>query len=212
MRKLSTTAAVIALCLGGLGASAAPGGTPVPGIAFATAFHITPTVYLLSKPEAIQRELPGATQFFVKQVDIGREDFELVKSRTGWAPEDRTFRFYSGKDASGELQGTVEFVLVDTPHGPIEVALAFGPDGKVSQVLVITATVETVPWVNAVVKSGMLKEYLGLAADARPTALNRTTAGGLGVMPYWAAQVIDKAVVRGLALYDALYRTSPANA
>ncbi len=213
-RRTLIHALVPALVLAGLRAPLLGAAhVPDPGSrAVAPVRHITPTVYLYSKKDAIRLELPEATRFFLKEVEIGQKDFELVKSRTGWSPEDRKFAFYSGKDAASMLLGTIEFVLVDTQHGPIEVALAFDPQDRVSQVLVITATVETVPWVKAVVKSGMLEGYVGVAADAKPDALGRASADALGQMPYWAAQVIDRGVVRGLALYDALYRTSSTSA
>ena len=64
--------------------------------------------------------------------------------------------------------GVTLFQQVDTPHGPIEVGLTFGPDGALTSADVTTATVETKPWVQEATASGLMKGFAGLPLGRRP--------------------------------------------
>jgi hypothetical protein len=97
---------------------------------------------------------------------------------------------------------------VDTPHGPIEVGLTFGPNGAVAHAMVTTATVETKPWVQDAVASGVMDRFVGMRQGADPGKALQARDGKLGSMPEYMAELIATAVGRGLVLYATLYKES----
>ena len=168
--------------------------------------HITPTVVLVKQVQVIKSTLPDAASFFLKTVQIGREDLTRLESTAGFQPQSPTVKFYYGQDASGDLEGVVLFPQVNSQHGPFEVGLTVGPDGTVRKVTVTKATVETKPWVEAAVSTDFLDDFQGLSAGQSPSgALERLRSADLGRMPTWAGKQIASAVEHGLALYRVLY-------
>jgi len=95
-------------------------------------------------------------------------------------------------------------VRVDTPHGPIEVAVGFTPQGAVRGVVVTKATVEMKPWVLEAVAAGLTDHYRGLKPGGAPggAAGIASRAGNLAV---YVAGEVDKGVARALAAYGAFY-------
>src|SRR5207244_1621362 len=81
--------------------------------------------------------------------------------------EDGVLVFYGGTVGSTSV-GALEFVRVDTPHGPIEVAVGFTPQGAVRGVVVTKATVEMKPWVLEAVAAGLTDHYRGLSPGGTP--------------------------------------------
>ncbi len=172
----------------------------------ATPPHITPTVVLQKQADMIRATVPDATQFFLKTVDVGRSDFDRIRTEGGFEPEDQSFKFYYGKDGSGNVAGVVLFPQVNTQHGPIEVGLSLTPDGAIRDAVVTKATVETKPWVLAAVKAGLMKRFAGMRPGDDPMgALQGMTAAELGEMPGYMASVTAEAVAHGLVLYQVLY-------
>ncbi len=168
--------------------------------------HITPTVVLQKQADMIRATVPDATQFFLKTVDVGRADFEKIRAEGDFEPEDDAFKFYYGKDASGNVTGVVLFPQVNNQHGPLEVGLSMTPDGAIREAVVTKATVETKPWVLAATKTGLMKRFEGMRPGDDPmSALDAASASELGEMPTYMAKVTAKAVARGLVLYHVLY-------
>ncbi|HKK07784.1 MAG TPA: hypothetical protein VKA44_02755 [Gemmatimonadota bacterium] len=180
-------------------------------VVMGAADHITPTVVLVKQVQVIKGTLPGAASFFLKTVQIGREDLTRLQSTGGFRPQSPTVKFYYGQDASGDATGVVLFPQVNSQHGPVEVGLTLDPDGTVRKVTVTKATVETKPWVEAAVATGFLDDFRGLAAGRSPEkALERLRSADLGRMPAWAGRQIATAVEHGLALYRVLYAPGSA--
>src|ERR1041385_85789 len=90
--------------------------------AIAAVLHITPAVVLVKRPNAVQALLPGAEAYFAREVHLSNADAHRLHLAVDWSPEDGVLTFYSGKTGPA-MVGTLEFVRVDTPHGPIEVAV-----------------------------------------------------------------------------------------
>jgi hypothetical protein len=179
------------------------------GVAALTgARHITPTVVLKKQADMIKEAVPGAAQFFLKTVKIGQEDYQRIHDQGNFEPDEDQVRFYYGKDTSGNVDGVVLFAQDNTQHGPLEVGIAFGSDGSVRQAVVTKATVETKPWVQTAIKSGLMKRFQGMRPGDDPaTALQGLSKASLGEMPYYMAGVTVAAVKRGLVLYGVLYKT-----
>jgi hypothetical protein len=168
--------------------------------------HITPTVTLVSHADAIKQAIGGAAHYFARTVDIGRNDLASIKREASYTPDQENVRFYYGTDDAGKLAGIILFPEVNTQHGPLEVGLALDPNGTVLKVIATKATVETKPWVEAMVKSGYLDHFTGLhVGDDAKQVLAHASKHDLGAMPYWTAEIATLAVQRGLVLYQVLF-------
>src|SRR5262249_2092758 len=160
-------------------------------------WHITPTVVLVKRADAVRELAPGAQSFTARDLHLSDQDAHKLHAAVNWSPEDGVLTFYTGK--SGEtVVGVFLFVRVDSPHGPLEVAVDFGPDRTIKKVLVTKATVETKPWVQEALKAGLLAHYGGMTPGSTPAAA-ATVKNALGPMPAYMAEQIDRAVARALA-------------
>ena len=169
--------------------------------------HPSPTVVLVRETDVIQRTLEDANQFFVRKVRIGKDDLARILQEVDYSPQDPDLKFYLGKAADGKLKGVVFFPQVNTPHGPIEVGLTLSPEGTVASAIVTKATVETKPWVEQAVASGLLQKFRGMRyGDDVGSALKELSDDKIGKLPYWEATVITTAVHHGLVLYHVLFR------
>src|SRR5437016_3978903 len=135
--------------------------------AIAALLHITPIVVLVKRPDAVQALLPGADAYVAREVHLSGTDAHRLHEAVDWSPEDGVLVFYGGTAGSTSV-GALEFVRVDTPHGPIEVAVGFTPRGAVRGVVVTKATVEMKPWVLEAGAAGPTDHYRGLKPAAVP--------------------------------------------
>jgi hypothetical protein len=165
--------------------------------------HITPAVVLVKRPEAVQALLPGADAYFAREVHLSDVDAHRLHEVVDWSPEDGVLPFYTGK-AGSTIVGALEFVRVDTPHGPIEVAVGFSPDGRIRGVIVTKATVEMKPWVLEAVAGGLTDRYRDLKPGDTPAGA-AALAGRTGNLAVYIAGEVDKGVARALAAYGTFY-------
>lgn len=166
--------------------------------------HITPTVILTSRPDAVRRLAPGADAFFAREVHLSERDAHALHETVDWSPDNGVLTFYTAKHAGAGV-GAFVFVRVDTPHGPVEVAVGFDEAGAVRAVEVTKATVETRPWVLEALGAGLTDSYRGLEAGGSPGGAD-AVRGKVGQLPAYIAGEIDKGVARALAAYARFYR------
>jgi hypothetical protein len=176
--------------------------------ALGAAAHPTPKVVLVKHADYIRQTLPGARQYFVRTVSIGKQDLASIRQASDFTPDDPDVQFFLGQGEGGTPVGVVLFQQVDTPHGPIEVGLTFGPKGAVTTAQVTTATVETKPWVQEAVAAGLMDKFVGERQGDDPRKALQGLGGKLGGMPEYMAELIATAVGRGLVLYGTLYKES----
>lgn len=174
------------------------------GALAALLLHVTPTVELVKRVDAVRQMFPAADAWFERELHLSGRDAHKLHQALDWSPEDGVLRFYTGKRA-GTAVGALVFVRVDTPHGPLEVAVGFDNDGAVERVVVTKATVETKPWVLTAIRAGLCEHYKGMKAGTAPKAAEqiRDVAGEL---PTYMASQIDKGVQRALTVYAAFYK------
>lgn len=172
------------------------------------AAHPSPKVVLVKHADFIRQTLPGATQYFVRTVDIGKQDLATIRQQSAFTPDDPDVQFYLGQGSGGAPVGVVLFQQVDSPHGPIEVGLTLGPDGAVAHAMVTTATVETKPWVQEAVGTGLMERFTGMRQGDDPRKALSGVDGKLNGMSQYMAELIATAVGRGLVLYATLYKGS----
>src|SRR3989440_11051686 len=174
--------------------------------AIAALLHITPVVVLVKRPDAVHALLPGADAYVAREVHLSAADAHRLHEAVDWSPEDGVLVFYGGTAGSTSV-GALEFVRVDTPHGPIEVAVGFTPQGAVRGVVVTKATVEMKPWVLEAVAAGLTDHYRGLRPGGAPGVPGGAAgiAGRAGNLAVYVAGEVDKGVARALAAYGAFY-------
>jgi len=161
--------------------------------------HITPTVILVKRPEAVTRLAPGADAFFAREAHLSGADAHRLNRAVDWSPEDGVLTFYIGKHGAATV-GAFLFIRVDTPHGPLEVAVGFDPAGAIRAVEVTKATVETKPWVLEALRAGLTDAYKGLKPGTAPGGA-ATVREKVGELPEYMAEQVDKGVSRALAAY-----------
>jgi len=180
------------------------------GAAIAAVLHITPVVVLVKRPDAVQTLLPGADSYFARDVHLSDPDAHRLHELVDWSPEDGVLTFFGGR-AGATIVGALTFVRVDTPHGPIEVAVGFTPQGAVRGVIVTKATVEMKPWVLEAVGAGLVERYRGLKPGDEPGGA-AALDGHAGKLAVYIAGEVDKGVARGLAAYWTFYVVRNAGA
>jgi hypothetical protein len=161
--------------------------------------HITPPVLLVSDRDAVAGLLAGARRYFVREVRLTPAERQGIKKDTGWAPDEDFYRFYIGRDEGQHDVGAVTFLTEYTIHGPVRVAVALAPDGKVKGAAVAEVSEETYPWVKTLIDRGFLASFAGRDAHASFTA----GAGGGSSMPRFYGEIIGGLVQRAALLYEA---------
>jgi hypothetical protein len=175
------------------------------GAVVSALLHITPTVILVKRPDAVVQLLPGADQFFARELHLSAADAHRLHTAVDWSPGDGVLTFYTGRHAATDV-GVLTFVRVDTPHGPVEVAVSFGPDRAIRGVIVTKATVETRPWVVEALRAGLSDHYRGLSATDSPQG-GEAVRSRVGELAEFIAREIDKGVARALVAYREFYVT-----
>ena len=183
-------------------------GAALAAVLLAAAAHPSPKVVLVKHADYIRQTLSGAKQYFVRTVDIGKQDLAAIRQQSDFTPDDPDVQFYLGQADGGTPVGAVLFQQVDTPHGPLEIGITFGPDGSITRAGVTTATVETKPWVQEAIATGLMDKFTGMKPGDDPGKALGTVQGKLGGMPQYMAELIATAVGRGMTLYATLYKGS----
>ena len=114
------------------------------GAVTAALLHITPTVVLVKRQDAVARLLPGADQFTARELHLSSADSRQLHDAVGWEPADGVVTFYVGKH-QGQVNGALVFMRVDCQHGPLELAIGYDSRGTVRGVEVTKDTVEMKP-------------------------------------------------------------------
>lgn len=173
------------------------------GAALAALLHITPTVILVKRQDAVAHMLPGADQFAERELHLSSGDSKKIHDAVGWEPPDGVVTFYVGKHQD-QAVGALIFMRVDCMHGPIELAIGYEPNGKVRAVEVTKATVEMKPWIVEALRAGLTDAYRGMPVTAQPGGADKVKPT-IGAMPGYMAELIDKGVMHANAAYRLFY-------
>jgi hypothetical protein len=174
------------------------------GAAAAALLHITPTVILVKRQDAVSHLLPGADQFTARELHLSSADSRRLHDAVGWEPPDGVVTFYIGSHQN-QVTGALIFMRVDCQHGPIELAIGYEPTGTIRAVEVTKATVEMKPWIVEALQAGLTNEYRGLANSQAPSGAAKVKPH-IGTMPGYMAELIDKGVMHANAAYRLFYR------
>jgi len=182
------------------------------GAAAAVLLHITPTVILVKREDAVAKLLPGAERFAARELHLSSADSRRLHDAVGWEPADGVVTFYLGK-RQDQVTGVLLFMRVDSQHGPLELAVGYDPGGargaggggSIRGVEVTKATVETKPWVLEALKAGLTDSYRGLGVEQAPSGAANVKPR-VGSMPGYMAELIDKGVMHADAAFRLFYR------
>lgn len=178
--------------------------TLVLGAALTAVLHITPTVIMVKRQDAVSRLLPRADQFAARDLRLSSADARRLHDAVGWEPPDGVVTFYLGR-RQGQAAGVLLFMRVDSQHGALELAVGFDPQGTIRGVEITKATVEMKPWILEALRAGLTDAYRGLALDQAPAGA-ATVKPQVGAMPGYMAELTDKGVMHAAAAYRLLYR------
>ena len=173
------------------------------GAAAAALLHITPTVVLVKRQDAVARLLPGADQFTQRELHLSSTDSKRIHDAVGWEPPDGVVTFYVGKH-QGRETGALVFMRVDCQHGPLELAIGYDPRGTIRGVDVTKATVEMKPWVLESLRAGLTNSYRGITTEQASSGVEKVKPH-VGSMPGYMAELIDKGVMHANAAYRLFY-------
>jgi hypothetical protein len=174
------------------------------GAVMAALLHITPTVILVKRQDAVAHLLPGADQFVERELHLSSADSKRIHDAVGWEPPDGVVTFFIGKH-DDQATGALLFMRIDSQHGPIELAIGYDAKGAVRGVEVTKATVEMKPWILEALKAGLTDEYRGMVVTAAPSGAEKVKPK-IGAMPGYMAELIDKGVMHANAAYRLFYR------
>jgi len=174
------------------------------GAAGAALLHITPTVILVKRQDAVARLLPGAEQFSARELHLSSTDSRRLHDAVGWEPPDGIVTFYVGK-RQAQTTGALVFMRVDCQHGPLELAIGYDPRGTIRGVEVTKATVEMKPWVVEALRAGLTDSYRGITTEQAPAGAEKVKSQ-IGAMPGYMAELIDKGVMHANAAYRLFYK------
>jgi hypothetical protein len=164
--------------------------------------HITPPVVLLSERDAILGMMGNASRFFVRDVKLTSEERQVLQQHWGWQPEASQYRFYLGRDATGQLVTAVTLLTEFTLHGPVRVAVGLDPTGKVKDAKVIELTEETFPWIKPLLEQNLTQDYIGRDSEATFNLDERFARVHLQSMPHFYGQIVASLIQRAVLLFD----------
>jgi len=167
-----------------------------PAAAFA---HVTPNVELVERGVFIRKALPGASQFFEKNLDLGDVDRAAIRQATGWSPSMDDAKVYVGRDEAGALTGTAVFVWTPSQHGPVSVGVAFDPVGAILRATVTEVGSEPLSWIKPLLDGGGMAAFEGLALDQGPDP-SRVAPEVQAKMSRYYAEIIAQGVQRAQAI------------
>jgi len=156
------------------------------GVAIA---HVTPPVVLVSDRDVLASSLAGAQRLFVREVRLTPAERQAIQKQSGWNPEEDFYRFYIGRDAQGRAVAAATFITEYTVHGPLRVAVALAPDGKVKGATVVELTEETYTWLRPLL-------------DPQAHFLSANLDKGLDSMGKFYGQIVASLIQRAALLYD----------
>jgi hypothetical protein len=160
--------------------------------------HITPPVVFISDRDAVLSMTTGAKKYFVREVRPSPEERQAIESQWRWKPDEPFYRFFLGRDENGQLVSAVTFVTEFTIHGPMRVAVALGPDGKVKDARIVEATEETSTWVRPLMIGGFVQQFVGLDSGgnfAVPVSHAMSRENMVQFYGEVAAQLIQRAAI-----------------
>jgi hypothetical protein len=94
------------------------------------------------------------------------------------------------------------FVTEYTVHGPVRVAVALGPDGRIRGATVVEVTEETLSWIKPLIDQDLARDFVGQDSRGAFALPERLAKARLEAMPQFYATVIGGLLRRAAILYE----------
>ncbi|MFQ5675660.1 MAG: hypothetical protein ACE5G1_07175 [bacterium] len=162
-------------------------------------------VHLKKHNETIKLILSESQSFFVKNIKVGQDEVQKIRSIAHWTPDLAAYKFYYGKDSDGNTIGDVLFVTVNSKHGPFTLAVGFSPQNTVTRVILTDIPVEPLSWVRKLLQKNFLDNFAGKPESDLAEVINTISKKDVGAMPHYYAKIIIRGVERALLLQNVLF-------
>ena len=170
--------------------------------------HVSANVKLLSTKETVQRLLPQG-KLFVKEVDLTPGQLEKLRSFDNWDTRASHFKFFVSRDQQGRLRRVMISMVEFTRHGPVVVAVAIDPQGKITGAILTDTKVEPLTWLEPLLKKNFMQAFQGMNSQM-PLTLDPQWQQGFSRISQDFALVIANAVKKSAQLFDVVFE--PGNA
>ena len=165
--------------------------------------HVSANVKLLSSKETIQRLLPQG-KLFVKEVDLTPGQLEKLRSFDNWDTRASHFKFFVSRDQQGRLRRVMISMVEFTRHGPVVVAVAIDPQGKITGAILTDTQVEPLIWLEPLLKKNFMQAFQGMNSQM-PLTLDPQWQQGLSRSSQEFALVIVSAVKEAAQWLDVVF-------
>jgi hypothetical protein len=166
--------------------------------------HVSANVKLVSTKETVQRLLPKG-KLFVKEVDLTENQLDKLRSFGNWDTHASHFKFFISRDNQGRLQGVMTSMVEFTRHGPMVVAVAMDPHGKVTGALLTDTQVELLTWVEPLLKKNFMQAFQGKDSHMSLT-LDAKWENDFSRISQDFALVIANAVKKSAQVFDVVFK------
>ena len=166
--------------------------------------HVTPNVRLHTTREVIQQLLPKG-ELFVKEVTLNSEQKARLKAFDNWDTRNDNFKFYISRDKNNRLQRVVISMVEFTRHGPMVMAVALDANGRVQDALLTNIQMESLTWVDPILKSNYIQELRGKDSKMPLTLESKWKERFTDVSQYFALSIANS-VKKSAQLFDLLFK------
>ncbi len=166
--------------------------------------HVTPNVRLHTIREAVQRLLPQG-RLFVKEVRLTEEQKSRLKALDNWDTQNDRFKFFISRDNNKRLNRVMISMIEFTRHGPVVVAVALNADGRVAEALITDLQMESVTWVDPILKTGFMNGFKGKDSRMKLTLESKWASRFTGLTRDFA-RIIANAVKKSAQLFEVVFK------
>ena len=169
--------------------------------------HVTPSIKLHTTREVIQQLLPEG-KLFIKEVTLNSEQKARLNAFDNWDTRNDHFKFYISRGEDNRLNRVMMSMIEFTRHGPMVMAVAIDANGQVQEALLTDIQMETLTWVDPILKSTYIQELRGkdssMPLTLEPKWKKRFTSISQGF-----ALSMANAVKKSAQLFQVAFRNRP---
>ncbi len=166
--------------------------------------HVSANVKLVSTKETVQRLLPKG-KLFIKEVDLTENQLDKLRSFDNWNTHASHFKFFVSRDNQGRLQRVMTSIVEFTRHGPVVVAVAMDPKGKITGALLTDTQTELLTWLEPLLKNNFMQTFQG-KDSLMPLTLDDKWKNDFSRISQDFALVIANAVKKSAQVFDVVFK------
>lgn len=165
--------------------------------------HVTPNVKLSTMRETVARLLPTG-KLFLKDVRLSTEQMEKLNADGYWPTHTNHYKFYVSRNENDQLQRAMVSITEMSRHGPMVVAVAFSPDGTITDALVTDVMMEPLTWVGPLLRGNYMEVFKGKNSGLELVLDSKWASATKMTQTY--ALIIAHAVKKAALLFDDTFK------